>query len=205
MQKADLEALVAEGLSLSQMADRLGYASTGPLRRWLKLYEIDRKASDTRTWNDEQLRSAVQSAASMSDVLRSLGFNPLHAGSRGTVKRYIERLKLDTSHWQGQGWNGQGFGKTPLDLADILVEGSSYTTHHLRERLISSGLKERKCERCLLTEWQGEPIPVELDHINGVSNDHRWENLRLLCPNCHALTPTWRGRNRRMGVVSISV
>lgn len=197
MQKSDLEALVREGLSLSQMADRLGYASTGPVRRWIKLHEIVLpSAGDRRSWTDEQLRAAVSAAASMTDVLRALGFNPNHNGSRTTVKKYIEKLELDTSHWRGQGWNGQGFGKAPIPLSEILVEGSSYATHALAQRLLSAGLKERKCERCLLTEWQGEPVPVELDHINGVSNDHRWENLRMLCPNCHALTPTWRGRKR---------
>lgn len=52
-----------------------------------------------------------------------------------------------------------------------------------------------KCESCNLEEWLGNKIPLELDHINGVNNDNRIENLRILCPNCHALTPTYRGKN----------
>jgi ribosomal protein S27AE len=80
-------------------------------------------------------------------------------------------------------------------LEQILVENSDYQTNKLRKRLLESGLKEQKCERCGNTEWLEEPIPLELNHKNGVNNDHRFENLELLCPNCHALTPTYRGRN----------
>ena len=65
----------------------------------------------------------------------------------------------------------------------------------LRQRLIKEGLKLHQCESCLCETWMGQPIPLELDHINGDRWDSRLENLRLLCPNCHAQTDTYRGRN----------
>ncbi|MFJ8348950.1 HNH endonuclease [Streptomyces sp. NPDC094153] len=126
-----------------------------------------------------------------------LGLAP-RGGNYVTVKRYIQVLGLDTSHWLGQSWVGKrGTPPTLRPLASILVQNSDYATSWLRKRLIDAGLKEHRCEECRLTEWQGKPIPLEVDHLNGIANDHRIDNLRLLCPNCHALTPTWRGRNKQ--------
>ena len=51
------------------------------------------------------------------------------------------------------------------------------------------------CEECGLAVWNGRPIPLELDHVNGRYTDNRLENLRILCPNCHAQTPTYRAKN----------
>lgn len=66
----------------------------------------------------------------------------------------------------------------------------------LLQRLIKAGMKESACERCSRSEWEGEPIPLELHHVNGVHTDNRLQNLQALCPNCHALTTTYCGRNR---------
>lgn len=68
------------------------------------------------------------------------------------------------------------------------------TSHTVRLKLIKEKIKEHKCECCNLKEWNGKPIPLELDHINGDNKDNRLENLRILCCNCHAQTDNWRGR-----------
>jgi 5-methylcytosine-specific restriction endonuclease McrA len=80
-------------------------------------------------------------------------------------------------------------------LEQVLTVGTPYSTSKLKRRLLVAGLKEAECEVCNRTTWNGEPIPLELDHINGQRSDNRIENLRILCPNCHAQTPTYRGRN----------
>jgi len=86
-------------------------------------------------------------------------------------------------------------GEAPLDE---VLEGlhPNYSTTKLKERLIDAGIKECKCEWCEITQWRNLPITLELDHINGNNSDHRLENLRVLCPNCHSQTDTFRNRKR---------
>ncbi len=67
---------------------------------------------------------------------------------------------------------------------------------------LRAGLKQKRCEECGIDSWMGQPVTLVLDHINGINNDNRLENLRILCPNCHALTETWCGRNRRSAGVA---
>ena len=83
-----------------------------------------------------------------------------------------------------------------IDLSKILVENSTYSRIHLKERLYKEGLKERKCELCGQDEnWNGKHMSLILDHINGTYNDHRFENLRIVCPNCNATLDTHCSKN----------
>lgn len=149
-----------------------------------------------RTWTDDDLREAVVASHNMKECLTRLGLTA-GPGNRGTVKKYINKLSLDVSHWHGQSYSELGSGSRGYPIEEILVEGSTYKTCHLRDRLVKAGLKDLVCEGCGLNQWMGQPIPIEVDHVNGINNDHRIENLRFLCPNCHALTPTWRGRKNK--------
>jgi len=93
----------------------------------------------------------------------------------------------------------QNFGKGQLNsfvpLEKILVENSSFSRSHLKKRLIKNGLLEKKCQICgMEPTWNNNPLSLVLDHINGVNNDNRIENLRLLCPNCNSQTSTFAGR-----------
>ena len=85
-----------------------------------------------------------------------------------------------------------------IPVQQLMETGRSRT--NLRRRLIADGLKPAHCERCGLAEWLGEPIPLELHHINGDGQDNRLENLEILCPNCHSQTENHGARNRR-GIV----
>ena len=82
-----------------------------------------------------------------------------------------------------------------------MKEESNYSRWNLKRRLIKEGLLENKCEVCNQPPmWNGATLVLVLDHKNGKNNDHRLENLRLLCPNCHSQTPTFAGRARRLNL-----
>ena len=152
-----------------------------------------------RKWTDQDFVEAVKTSFSYAQVIEKLHLRV--AGSNyDTVKRKIKELHLDVSHMTGQAWN-QGERYTPLrvsqPLSEILVEHSTFiNANHLRERLLREGVKAYRCEKCGNTEWMGKPIALELHHVNGVRNDQRLENLLLLCPNCHAQTKNYRGKNK---------
>lgn len=146
---------------------------------------------------EQQLRDAVAAASSLAQVIRSLGGTPSGAWYR-RLNRQLAVYDIDTSHFRRY---GNGGGRTSEPLASLLVRGRAVPTDRLRRRLIAEGVKSHRCEDCGRAEWNGQPIPLELDHVDGDRYNNLLQNLRLLCPNCHALTPTYRGRNidRRWG------
>jgi hypothetical protein len=82
-----------------------------------------------------------------------------------------------------------------IPLSELLVAGRKTQRGHLKMRLLKEGLKENRCEKCGITEWRGETLIMALHHLNGDGTDNRLVNIQFLCPNCHAQTPNYGGRN----------
>lgn len=118
-----------------------------------------------------------------------------HHDAKKTYK-LLPEYKKDSMAWNR--------GKNITPNSDIFKEDSSYSNEFVKGRIIKGNLLEYKCFKCFIELWQGETIVLELDHINGKNNDHRFENLRFLCPNCHSQTDTFRGRNKNTGKKKVS-
>jgi hypothetical protein len=141
----------------------------------------------------EAVREAVARSDSMKAVLGLLG---LRAGGANysALHEACARLGIEAPRRAPKPPTGRRW--QPVPDAEVFCVDSTYLNRdRIKQRLISSGVPER-CAICGLgPEWQGQPLTLHLDHINGVFNDNRRENLRLLCPNCHSQTETYSGRS----------
>lgn len=200
----DLRAALALSTTTQDLCDRLGVKPGGKtyasLRQRAAELGLDashlatRPPQQRRRITDEALKDAVAKSWTYSDVCRNVGVKPAGANF-ATLRSRIERLALSTEHFTHEHWRRAKRQTVKRPLEQLLQAGLAVQSTGLRKRLLAEGVKGHHCEACGLTEWRGVPIPLELDHINGLSDDNRLENLRLLCPNCHAQTDTYRGRN----------
>lgn len=135
-------------------------------------------------WNKELLRDAVEGSHSIAQVLEKLGLKPA-GGNYANLKKNIRLFDLDTSHFTGQAWN-RGVYKHFGDL-----KGKKAIRNIV---LMEVG---NKCEDCGITSWKEKPLTLELEHIDGDNTNNSRENLKILCPNCHSQTETFRNRKRK--------
>ncbi len=150
-----------------------------------------------RKWSIFQLKRAANESLSIRQILAKLGLKEA-GGNYSQIKKYLVLYQIDVRHFKGRAWN-KGI-KMPfrpkLLLSEVLTKHNYFQSYKLKSRLFKEGLKSKKCELCGWSEKALDGrIPLELDHINGDSKDNRLQNLRILCPNCHSLQPTHRGRN----------
>ena len=141
--------------------------------------------------SDEQIVEAAMTSQSATSAAAKLGIK------YETYRVHAKRLNVFSTNQSGKGLSKPIFDDRKISLQEIL-EGNypHYQSNKLRIRLFTEKIKEEKCEICGLTEWFGKKVPLELDHIDGNRYNHTLNNLRIMCPNCHAQTDTYRGKNK---------
>jgi hypothetical protein len=148
------------------------------------------------TYTENEARTAIAASKSWAESLRELDLCPT-GGAWRVLKKYAEIWKIPTDHFDSDAARLKNLRQRQKPLSEILVERSTYSRNHLKRRLLAEGLKRPQCELCGLGEiWRGRPMSMILDHINGVRDDHRLENLRMVCPNCAATLDTHCGEEK---------
>lgn len=154
-------------------------------------------------WSDgSAIAAAIDGCSTKSDVLRKLGIT-CTMGNYITLERWCKRHGIDISHFNPGNQRVKQRIRTLNNRGELwtietaCVEDSECTRSVVRRLILQSGILEYKCKRCGMNpEWNGEPLTLQLEHINGRRHDHRIENLCFLCPNCHTQTDTYAGRNK---------
>ncbi|WKX70575.1 HNH endonuclease signature motif containing protein [Streptomyces sp. XD-27] len=207
----ELATAAAKASSMRGVARELGVPDDGRSRaalgRMLREQHIDTRhfTSSRLALPDGELREAISKATSYADVMRRLGLAVNDANHR-RVQRCASQLRLDTSHFTRKSRRAAMCTPPKRPANEVLRMHSDGSPRVNRERLHRAlrgiGVPYR-CDFCGNGgEWRGKSITLQIDHVNGDWLDNRPENLRYLCPNCHATTDTWcrnRGRRRQAG------
>ncbi len=145
----------------------------------IRRLDILRRRAEVETWIAEHRSKAF--------ICAQLACRPL------TFEGILRHWNISYAGNRG----GKRQDRAPKPAADFLKKGSRITSYKLKLKLLREKLKEERCEACGLSTWMGQTIPLELHHTNGDRHDNRLPNLKILCPNCHALTPNNSGRASR--------
>ncbi|MFI8517227.1 HNH endonuclease signature motif containing protein [Streptomyces sp. NPDC085481] len=205
----ELRMAAASTRSVREMARLLGVGDDSRSRAALR-HMLDKQGIDISHFTyrrtdvpEDRLRTAVVESTSFADVMRALGL-PVSDQNHRRVRRWVTGLDLDTSHFKRRTW-GAVRTKAPRSIADTVFRvrpaGSSRENRDRLHRALTEVGVPYRCVECgNRGEWRGGRITLQIDHINGDWLDNRRENLRYLCPNCHAITATWcRGGTRYDG------
>lgn len=144
---------------------------------------------------DDKFIGLVKNSLGVGMVLNYFGLEN-KGRNHNTVNDRIKELKINTSHFNPL--HRKKDAKYIISLNDILVKNCKYSSSTARKKIKESGILGKHCGECLCGEiWNNKKLVLQVDHINGINNDNRIENLRLLCPNCHSQTKTFAGKNNK--------
>lgn len=140
-----------------------------------------------KKFTKEQLQEMANDSNSYRELAKKIGYSVNGGGSIDSVKNMIKELNINIEHFLGQTWNKQNYDYSRFKKGQVFKLASALPA--------LTSLRGHRCENCNLEKWQNEIIPLEIHHIDGDKLNNELENLQLLCPNCHALTNNWRGKN----------
>ncbi len=199
-----LAAAVAETTSISGVLRALGVRRSSKrirlVREAVELTGLDTSHFTKKlAFDDGTLRKAVEVSTNYRELMAHLRVR-LGGGTHTYIKMRLKRAGICCDHFVGRGWSKGTSSSAKKPWQEILVvqEEKFYKTRTvmLRRALLESGVSE-KCVCCgQEAKWQGKPLTLQIDHINGDPFDHRRENLRFLCPNCHTQTPTYGNKKK---------
>lgn len=191
--------LLNEGYSYNEIGRKLMMSRS--LVAYYAKKKINKAKSEEKQLKKEQQEEyervvceVIPTAKSLTDLCRLMNKRETN-NNIVFFKKIIDKYNIDTSHFSSIPNTTKKANKLSLEEKFSLREGIIPNGNSLKRALLKHGYKEHKCEKCGLTEWNNEPIPLQLHHINGNRYDNRVENLQLLCPNCHTQTDNFAGRN----------
>lgn len=151
---------------------------------------------DKRNFTEEEIKQAVAESKSYAELARKLGYNDKTGHYTADVNKWIGKYNCDISHFKGCGWNKDNFDFERFKTKKV------FRGPELLLFLIKGEGRPYKCECCGNTEWNGQPIPLQVHHIDGNHYNNEISNLQLLCPNCHAQTDSYCGKNKTRDVIT---
>lgn len=191
----ELKNLVDKKLSIRQISKLKGL-SFSSVKYWINKYGFKTSGfKPAANWDKENLLNIIEKSECKSDVLKLMNLT-ISAGNFKTLKKYLKIYNIDETKIEYKYNRGNRFKKKYSD-EEVFCKNSKFSCN-LKERILKSNLKEYKCSVCGNEgEWMNKKMVLQVDHINGINNDNRIENIRFICPNCHSQTETFSIGDRK--------
>lgn len=149
-----------------------------------------------KKYSDEEIRIFLSESYSLWEFCKKIGYKNKSSRTYQVIKQNLTDRNICLKDYPHL-YKKLGITSKKSNQ-DIFHKNSVYDRKDLKRKIIKEGILEYKCSMCGISEWMNKPLSLQLDHINGINNDNRLENLRFLCPNCHTQTPTWGSKKRNI-------